>query len=85
LAPEAGAGYEHVHWTCGGDDWTGISPFQIAGPIISAVRTSTEPSVSLLHSWPDATPEALKILLDDLVGTAEFLRLDQLAPGEIPR
>jgi len=79
------AGYEHVDWTCEGDDWRGIPPLQIANTIISAVRSSIEPSVSLLHSWPDATPGALEILLDALVETAECVGLDQLDPEEIPR
>ena len=79
------AGYEHVHWTCERKDWDGLSARDIALPLIDAIRTSTVPSVPVLHSWPDATPKALEMLLDDLDGTAEFLRIDELDPEEIPR
>jgi peptidoglycan/xylan/chitin deacetylase (PgdA/CDA1 family) len=81
------AGYDHVGWTCGLNDWEpGIGPEQVAFPMIEHARSSAVPViVPVLHSWPDPTCRAVEIVLDALADDAEFVRLDQIADHEVPR
>ncbi len=53
---------------------------RVAETIVTEVRERwPRPAIVLLHSWPDATPHALELILDGLLGEdAEFLTVDQL-------
>jgi peptidoglycan-N-acetylglucosamine deacetylase len=75
------AGYRHIHWHARGEDWrAGISAERVAETVLSEVRDRwPRPAIVLLHSWPDATPRALELILDGLQGEeTRFLTVDQL-------
>jgi len=80
LTAVAAAGYQHVPWSCGGNDWEpGRTAEEVATPIIDSIRAANPGlSIPLLHSWPDPSARALEIVLDELKGEANFVRLDQL-------
>jgi len=82
-----GAGYRHVGWTCGGNDWEPDRTVdEVAVPIIEHVRSAEEPvAVALLHSWPDPTTGAVATILDQLGPDIEYVRLDQVELEELPR
>jgi peptidoglycan-N-acetylmuramic acid deacetylase len=82
LAAVAAAGYQHVPWSCGGNDWEpGRKAEEVAVPIIDSVRAATSRlSIPLFHSWPDPSAPALKMVLEELKNEASFVRLDQLPP-----
>jgi peptidoglycan/xylan/chitin deacetylase (PgdA/CDA1 family) len=69
LALLEGLGYRHVGWDVDPRDWDDANGgAQVSTSVLSGVRQADE-SIVLLHSWPDATAEALPIILaglDDL-------------------
>jgi peptidoglycan-N-acetylmuramic acid deacetylase len=81
------SGYEHVHWTCGGNDWDpNITIGALSGSILAELRASEiGASVLLFHSWPDPTVAALEAVLDELQSSVQFVRLDELDPADVPR
>jgi peptidoglycan-N-acetylglucosamine deacetylase len=71
-------GYRHVHWHVDGHDWR---PHQTVDGIIdrvfSGARQKGDGAILVLHSWPDATAEALPRLIDRLrADGAQLVRLD---------
>jgi peptidoglycan/xylan/chitin deacetylase (PgdA/CDA1 family) len=75
------AGYRHIHWHAHGEDWgPGASADSVASAILGEVhRRWPRPAIVLLHSWPDAAPGALQLLLEHLeAGGATFSTVDQL-------
>lgn len=75
------AGYRHIHWHARGEDWRpGISAGRVAETVLAEVRERwPRPAIVLLHSWPDATPGALELILDQLQAEeARFLTVDEL-------
>jgi len=75
----AGAGYQHVGWSCGENDWVpGISSAEVAQPIIDAAINRAGVCVPVLHSWPDPTSEAVRTIIDRLKGSADFVCVDAL-------
>jgi peptidoglycan/xylan/chitin deacetylase (PgdA/CDA1 family) len=64
LAAVSRAGYRHIGWTCGGNDWEpGRTADEVAMPIIEHAKVATEPVVVPdLHSWPDPTTDAVAMV-----------------------
>lgn len=81
------SGYEHVHWTCGGDDWNpNLTVGALVAPILAQARASEVGAcVPLFHSWPDPTTAVLEAILDELQTAVQFVRLDELDPADVPR
>jgi peptidoglycan-N-acetylglucosamine deacetylase len=70
-------GYRHVHWHVDAHDWAGESADGIVGRVLDGARRQGDGAIVLLHSWPDATAEALPRLIDELrSGGAGLVRLD---------
>lgn len=77
----AQAGYRHVHWDARGEDWRpGCTAEDVAQMAIDDVhRRWPGPAVVLFHSWPDAAPRALELVLSKLRSEgANFVTLDRL-------
>jgi peptidoglycan/xylan/chitin deacetylase (PgdA/CDA1 family) len=74
-------GYRHVHWHVDAHDWeAGQTADGILERVLAGARRQGDGAVILLHSWPDATADALPRLIDGLRGDgAELVRLDQVA------
>jgi peptidoglycan-N-acetylmuramic acid deacetylase len=81
------SGYEHVHWTCAGDDWNpNLTAEALVAPVLAQARSSEAGAcVPLFHSWPDATTAVLEAVLDELQSSVQFVRLDELDPADVPR
>jgi peptidoglycan/xylan/chitin deacetylase (PgdA/CDA1 family) len=80
----ARSGYRHIGWSCDGNDWApGATPGDVAAPIIAAAREQAGLCVPLLHSWPDPTSEAVRLVIAALRDSATFVRLDQ-PPAQPP-
>jgi peptidoglycan-N-acetylglucosamine deacetylase len=64
------AGYRNEPWNVDSRDWRpDATPQQIADDVLQQLaRRWPRSSTILFHSWPDATPEALGLLLDQLAG-----------------
>lgn len=62
------AGYQHVPWQADGEDWRpGASPQQVADKAFAEIKRRWPRTATVLfHSWPDVTPHALALLLDEL-------------------
>jgi peptidoglycan/xylan/chitin deacetylase (PgdA/CDA1 family) len=62
------AGYEHIPWHADGGDWQpGVSATAVAEKAFAAVQQRWPRRATVLfHSWPDAAPRALAMLLDEL-------------------
>lgn len=76
------AGYRHVHWDADGEDWRpGRGAEEIAEQTIDQVnRCWPRPAVALFHSWPEAAPGALELVLLKLRSQgAKFVTLDQIS------
>jgi peptidoglycan-N-acetylglucosamine deacetylase len=82
------AGFKHVGWTVmAGDFDSSLSATEVARRVISDVDRLRPDgvSVAVFHSWPDSAPEAFALVLSSLLGSVDFVRLDELNPNEIPR
>jgi peptidoglycan/xylan/chitin deacetylase (PgdA/CDA1 family) len=88
LAAVAAAGYRHVGWHVSAEDWDpGRDASAIAEAVVPGVERHGDGAVVLLHAWPDATLEALDVILHRLGASgASFCRIDQLAdvPAGVP-
>jgi peptidoglycan-N-acetylglucosamine deacetylase len=75
------AGYQHVPWNADGEDWReGSSAEEVAGKaFIRVKRRWPRTATVLFHSWPDVTPGALSLLLDELTAS----RAELIEVGEI--
>jgi peptidoglycan/xylan/chitin deacetylase (PgdA/CDA1 family) len=74
-------GYRNVGWTVDANDWR---PERTAGEIVeltaAGVALQGDGAIVLLHSWPDATAEALPTLIARLRDDgADLVALDALA------
>jgi peptidoglycan-N-acetylglucosamine deacetylase len=68
LALLKGLGYRHVGWDVDPRDWDEANGgAEVSASVLSGVRQADE-SIVLLHSWPDATAEALPTILAGLEG-----------------
>ena len=80
--------FSHVGWTASCGDWRpGRSVASVVGTIVRDVDRLRPNGVSVpvLHSWPDPTPAALRQLFEVLGDSVQYVRLDQLDPGDVPR
>ena len=73
-----GLGYRHVHWHVDAHDWeAGQTADGVLERVLDGAGRQGDGAVVLVHSWPDATAEALPRLIDGLrSGGAELVRLD---------
>jgi len=81
-------GFEHVGWTVmPGDFDSNRTATDVVSKVISDVDRLRPGgvSVAVMHSWPDSAPVALGMLIPALIGKVDFVRLDDLSHGEIPR
>ena len=84
LAAVATAGYRHVGWHVAVDDWEpACDPAAVTAAVVAGLLEHGDGSVVLLHTWPNATLEAIDPILAGLAASgAEFCRIDALT--EIP-
>jgi peptidoglycan/xylan/chitin deacetylase (PgdA/CDA1 family) len=80
----AQAGYRHIAWHCGGNDWQpGTTAAEVANPIVNYVRSYRQDvTVVLVHSWPDPTPEAVSQVLTQLRDEVEWVTLDEIPESQ---
>jgi len=71
-------GYRHVHWHIDGRDWRADQTADgIVARVLDGARRQGDGAIVLVHSWPDATTEALPRVIDGLrADGAELVRLD---------
>ena len=85
LAAVAGAGYRHVHWTVGCEDWDPVhTPDSVERAIVDGTLAVGDGAIVLLHSWPDQTAGAIRPIVERLQAAgATFVTVDELesAPG----
>lgn len=64
------AGYRHESWNVDSRDWRpDATPQEIADDVSEQLARRWPRSATILfHSWPDATPQAVELLLDQLAG-----------------
>ena len=73
------SGYAHVGWSCGENDWVpGVRADAVMAPIVAAAARQ-DVCIPVLHSWPDPTSEAVRLVIETLQDSATFVRLDQLS------
>jgi len=73
-----GSHYQHIGWSCGENDWVpGIDAGDVAAAIVAAARTQPGVCVPVLHSWPDPTSDAVRLVIETLRDSMTFVRLDQ--------
>jgi peptidoglycan-N-acetylglucosamine deacetylase len=79
-AAVASAGYRHVGWHVGVDDWEPAHDgASISAGVVEGCLAHGDGAVVLLHAWPRATLAAVPGLVTRLRdGGAEFVRLDAL-------
>jgi peptidoglycan-N-acetylglucosamine deacetylase len=70
-------GYRHIHWHVDGHDWAGEAADGIVDRVLDGAHRQGDGAIVVLHSWPDATAEALPRLIAELrSGGADLVRLD---------
>ncbi len=76
-----GVGYRNVGWDVDHEDWNpGRTAAELIEPVVDSVTSFGDGAIVLLHSWPDATLEAMPELVSRLrAAGAEPVRLDELA------
>lgn len=74
------AGYRHVGWHVGVDDWEPAHDgASVATGVVDGVHACGDGAVVLLHAWPRATVAALPTIVTRLRDTgAEFVLIDAL-------
>ena len=75
------AGYRHIHWDAGGCDWDpDLTAEDVTARTLAEIEAHGGPaSIVLFHSWPDRTPPAMSLVLDDLSSSgADYVTVDQL-------
>lgn len=73
-------GYRHIHWHVDGHDWAGESADAIVDRVLDGARRQGDGAIVVVHSWPDATAEALPRLIEELrSGGADLVRLDGMS------
>ena len=79
-----GAGYRHVGWHVGVEDWDPAkSAATIEREVVEAAIAHGDGAVVLLHAWPTARREALAPIVRRLrAAGATFVTIDAL--GEVP-
>ena len=88
LSAIGAAGYRHVGWHVAPDDWdpTHSGPF-VTNAVLRGVEAHGDWAVVLLHTWPNATLEAIEPILDGLAASGvELCRVDELpvVPADVP-
>jgi peptidoglycan/xylan/chitin deacetylase (PgdA/CDA1 family) len=85
LAAIAMAGYRHVHWTVGFEDWDPAhDAASVERAIVDRTLATGDGAIVLLHSWPDQTAAAVGPIVAQLrAAGATFVTIDELesAPG----
>jgi len=81
----AALGYRHVGWTINPGDWEPHrTASEIEHQIVDGALAAERPSIVLLHSWPNATWEAMDRVVGRLwAAGAELVRVDELADEDI--
>jgi peptidoglycan-N-acetylglucosamine deacetylase len=76
----AALGYRHVGWTISPQDWEPHrTASQIEAHVVEQSLAATEPSIVLLHGWPNATWEAIDQIVARLRDAgAALVRVDEL-------
>jgi peptidoglycan-N-acetylglucosamine deacetylase len=65
LAGLEARGYRHVGWHVDGEDWQDTcTPEALASTVLDGIRGAGNGAVVLLHAWPAATPEAVRLVLE---------------------
>jgi peptidoglycan-N-acetylglucosamine deacetylase len=62
------AGYRHVPWNVDSEDWRAdVAATEMAQQTVARVRRRwPRTAIVLFHSWPEATPGILSLVLDEL-------------------
>lgn len=82
LGQLAERGYTHVGWDVDPRDWDEVSDSAAVERVVLEGVAATRDSIVLLHSWPDATADALPRIIDGLTAAgAELVDVGALATG----
>jgi peptidoglycan/xylan/chitin deacetylase (PgdA/CDA1 family) len=72
-------GYTDVHWDVSSDDWEARDASDVRRNILDGLAADPDATVLLMHSWPQATADALPGIVETLLEDgARFVTLDQL-------
>jgi len=85
LAGLEAVGYRHVGWHVDGEDWQDDCTSEaLASTVLDGIRGAGDGAVVLLHAWPTATPEAVRLVLEasSREGIA-FVGIDELGVAPV--
>ena len=85
LAGLEAVGYRHVGWHVDGEDWQDDCTSEaLASTVLDGIRSAGNGAVVLLHAWPAATPEAVRLVLEasSREGIA-FVGIDELGVAPV--
>jgi peptidoglycan/xylan/chitin deacetylase (PgdA/CDA1 family) len=78
----AALGYRHVGWHVTANEWrVRARAAGVARAVAAGIREHGDGAIVLMHTWPDAVPEAVERIAEALGASARFVGVDELAVG----